>query len=111
MADSQNDHSIKMENNESQLSKYCYATTRVSAQAFMVYLIWIFIHWTSLQFYNQVCVPCSFWGLFIGAPAISQMPHCQTSLWIVYRSVEALGYMWLVFGSWLVAEFIIVSIK
>ena len=71
-----------------------------------IYLFWILLHWVSVQFYQYMCVPRTFWGFVFGTAVASQMPHCKTALWTVTHSSTVISNMWVILGSWLITVFI-----
>ncbi len=71
-----------------------------------IYIIWIIIHWFTLQLYQQYCAPFTLWGLLFGTAIASQMPHCRGAIWIIYQSSIAISQMWIILGSWIVTQLI-----
>lgn len=69
-----------------------------------IYILWIFIHWATVQFYQTMCVPCSIWGLIFGSTMAVQMPHCRGALWLINISHNANTNMWLIFGTWIITQ-------
>ena len=76
-----------------------------------IYLIWVTIHWTTVQLYTGWCVPATAWGLVFGASVGSQMPHCKGVLWLITNSSTAISNMWMLLGGWFITYFAKISIS
>ena len=79
------------------LSVTLWSTTKI-------YILWVFIHWATVQFYQTMCVPCTIWGLIFGSTMAVQMPHCRGALWLINISHNANTNMWLIFGTWIITQ-------
>lgn len=69
-------------------------------KAFLVYLLWIFLHYFAAHLYIHFCVPNTTIG-FLMSPIMIKTPHCQGLRWIVYNAAEVVNNMWVLIGSWI----------
>jgi len=68
-----------------------------------VYIIWIVIHYVSVQVYVKYCVPSSIWG-FIMSPLLVSSPHCKAMRWILHNGANTIDNMWNTIGVWFSAK-------
>jgi hypothetical protein len=64
-----------------------------------VYILWIVIHYISVQLYVQHCVPSSIWG-FITSPILVSSPHCKAMRWVLHTGANTIDNMWNTIGVW-----------
>jgi hypothetical protein len=64
-----------------------------------VYILWIIIHYISVQLYVKHCVPSSLWG-FITSPILVSSPHCKAMRWILHIGANTIDNMWTTIGVW-----------
>lgn len=64
-----------------------------------VYILWIIIHYISVQLYVKHCVPSSLWG-FITSPILVSSPHCKAMRWILHIGANTIDNMWNTIGVW-----------
>jgi hypothetical protein len=79
---------------------YIYNMFVFFIKSYGIYLIWIFLHYTSSHLYVYLCVPKTIIG-FIMSPFMTSSPHCQGIRWIVYNTANMINNMWLIFGTWI----------
>tara|TARA_X000000368_G_scaffold417217_1_gene412999 strand:+ start:2135 stop:2302 length:168 start_codon:yes stop_codon:yes gene_type:complete len=53
-----------------------------------------------------MCTPATMWGLLFGTAVATQMPHCRAALWTITHSSTIIANMWIVFGGWLISQFV-----
>lgn len=70
-----------------------------------VYILWIVIHYMSVQLYVKHCVPSSLWG-FITSPILVSSPHCKAMRWILHTGANTIDNMWNTIGVWFSAKLI-----
>ena len=68
-----------------------------------VYILWIVIHYISVQLYVKHCVPSSLWG-FITSPILVSSPHCKAMRWILHTGANTIDNMWNTIGVWFSAK-------
>ena len=68
-----------------------------------VYILWIVIHYISVQLYVKHCVPSSVWG-FITSPILVSSPHCKAMRWILHTGANTIDSMWNTIGVWFSAK-------
>ena len=68
-----------------------------------VYILWIVIHYISVQLYVKYCVPSSIWG-FITSPILVSSPHCKAMRWILHTGANTIDNMWNTIGVWFSAK-------
>ena len=68
-----------------------------------VYILWIVIHYISVQLYVQHCVPSSIWG-FITSPILVSSPHCKAMRWVLHTGANTIDNMWNTIGVWFSAK-------
>jgi len=81
-------------------SSFVLRTTLFSLKASGIYLLWIFLHYSSAHLYIKFCVPNTIIG-FIMSPFMIMTPHCQGLRWIVYNAANIINNMWIVIGAWI----------
>ena len=64
-----------------------------------IYILWIFIHYISVQLYVTHCVPSSLWG-FMSSPILVSSPHCKAARWIIHNGANTIDNMWNTIGVW-----------
>ena len=64
-----------------------------------VYILWIIIHYISVQLYVKHCVPSSILG-FITSPILVSSPHCKAMRWILHTGANTIDNMWNTIGVW-----------
>jgi hypothetical protein len=64
-----------------------------------VYILWIVIHYISVQLYVKYCVPSSIWG-FITSPIMVSSPHCKATRWVLHTGANTIDNMWNTIGVW-----------
>jgi len=64
-----------------------------------VYILWIVIHYISVQLYVKYCVPSSIWG-FITSPIVVSSPHCKAMRWVLHTGASTIDNMWNTVGVW-----------
>jgi len=75
-------------------------------KTFGIYLLWIIIHFISVQLYVYFCTPLTLYGFLI-SPFISCAPHCKALNWTIYNSSNIIEYMWVLVGSWICSKILI----
>ena len=66
-----------------------------------IYVLWVFIHYTSTHLYIHFCTPKTITG-FLMSPFMAAAPHCQALRWGIYNGGNSIVSMWLTMGVWLV---------
>jgi hypothetical protein len=64
-----------------------------------VYILWVIIHYVSVQLYVKYCVPSSIWG-FIISPLLISSPHCKAMRWVLHVGADKIDAMWNSIGVW-----------
>lgn len=77
----------------------------------IIYLLWIFLHWSSVQIYQNYCVPSTFWGMIFGATVKSQTPICSGILWLMNFTHKSITGMWVILGIWCSTRIINIASK
>jgi len=73
-----------------------------------IYFLWIFLHYTASHLYVKLCVPHTIIG-FVLSPFMTATPHCQGLRWIVYNGANMINNMWIVFGTWIAANILVIN--
>ena len=73
---------------------------------FWIYLLWILIHFISVQLYVYFCTPFTLYGFLI-SPFISCAPHCKALNCAIYNSSNIIEYMLVLIGSWICSKLFI----
>jgi hypothetical protein len=73
-----------------------------------VYLLWIFLHYFASHLYIYYCVPNTYIGFFM-SPFMTMAPHCQGLRWIVYNGADIIGNMWIILGTWVCTNILIIG--
>lgn len=68
-----------------------------------VYILWIVIHYISVQLYVKHCVPSTVWG-FITSPILVSSPHCKAMRWMLHTGGTTIDNMWNTIGVWFSAK-------
>lgn len=68
-----------------------------------VYILWIVIHYISVQLYVKHCVPSTVWG-FITSPILVSSPHCKAMRWMLHTGANTIDNMWNTIGVWFSAR-------
>jgi len=68
-----------------------------------VYILWIIIHYVSVQVYVKYCVPSSIWGFLI-SPLLVSSPHCKAMRWVLHNGANTIDNMWNTIGVWFSAK-------
>jgi hypothetical protein len=68
-----------------------------------VYILWIVIHYISVQLYVKHCVPSTVWG-FITSPILVSSPHCKAMRWMLHTGANTIDNMWNTIGVWFSAK-------
>ena len=68
-----------------------------------VYILWIVIHYISVQLYIKHCVPSTMWG-FITSPILVSSPHCKAMRWMLHTGATIIDNMWNTIGVWFSAK-------
>ena len=63
-------------------------------------MLWIFLHFFASYLYTKLCVPTTWFGLFM-SPFLTATPHCQGLRWIVYNAAHIINNMWILIGAWI----------
>lgn len=71
-----------------------------------IYLLWICLHYFASHLYIRLCVPNNWYG-FIISPFLTATPHCRGLRWIVYNGADIINNMWLVIGSWICSNILV----
>jgi len=64
-----------------------------------VYILWVIIHYISVQLYVKHCVPSSILG-FITSPILVSSPHCKAMRWMLHTGANTIDNMWNTIGVW-----------
>ena len=67
------------------------------------YLMWILLHWLTINAYSYYCSGSDFWSL-LTTPFMSMLPHCRAMIWAIEKSFIVMENMWLIFGTWLIGK-------
>jgi hypothetical protein len=73
-----------------------------------IYLLWIILHFFASHLYVKLCVPNTIIG-FLMSPFMTATPHCQSLRWIVYNAASTVNNMWLILGSWICSNILILN--
>lgn len=68
-----------------------------------VWLGWLILHCSASRLYVKHCSGEDIWTI-LWSPLTSQTPPCKGLLWSINASSEALKYMWIIGGGWLVTK-------
>jgi hypothetical protein len=85
---------------------FTYNTIIFIFKALGVYLLWIFLHYTSSHLYVKLCVPKTVFG-FIMSPFMTATPHCQCLRLIVYNAANIINNMWII--TWLCSTILLIN--
>ena len=73
-----------------------------------IYLVWIFLHYIASHLYVRLCVPSTIFG-FLLSPFMTATPHCQGLRWIVYNAANIINNMWVILGTWIMSNVLLVT--
>jgi hypothetical protein len=73
-----------------------------------IYIVWIILHYVASHLYIKFCVPSTPSG-FLLSPFMTAAPHCQGLRWIVYNGAGMINHMWIVLGTWVCANLLVVK--
>lgn len=83
------------------IDTFNYICPRPVIRLFVVYFIWISMHYFASHLYTQVCTHWSLTG-FAMSPILVPAPHCEGLRWVVYYGAVRIHSMWLLLGGYLV---------
>jgi hypothetical protein len=81
------------------VSKTCTFVFRSTS----IYILWILLHYTAAHLYANWCAPVGWIG-FISSPFLVASPQCKALRWIIYNGGNAIDFMWISLGVWLVSK-------
>jgi len=87
---------------------YTYKSLVFIINASGIYLIWVILHYSASHLYIQFCVPNTIIG-FLMSPFMTATPHCQALRWIVFNGANMINNMWVVLGTWICTNFLIIN--
>ena len=99
-------HNHNDNNNENNKLSFIKKIVLFCKNTFGIYLLWILIHFISVQLYVYFCTPFTLYGFLI-SPFISCAPHCKALNWAIYNSSNIIEYMWVLIGSWICSKLFI----
>jgi len=73
-----------------------------------IYILWIFLHYIASHLYVKLCVPNTVMG-FLLSPFMTATPYCQGLRWIIYNGANMINNMWIILGTWIAANFLIIN--
>jgi hypothetical protein len=69
-----------------------------SRRLIAVYVLWVFLHFLSAQFYPKYCAPMTGMG-FILSPLLTPTPHCTAMRWMIYQGGLNISQIWIILGA------------
>ena len=81
-----------------------YLFPRPVVRLFVLYFIWISMHYLASHLYTMVCTPWSVKG-FILSPLLIPAPHCEALRWVIYHGALRIHTMWILLGGYVINVF------
>ena len=87
---------------------FLYKIIKIVIRISGVYLLWILLHFFASYLYTKLCVPTTLLGLLM-SPFLTATPHCQGLRWVIYNGANIINNMWIVIGTWLCANIMVLN--
>jgi hypothetical protein len=73
---------------------------RTVVRIFVVYSLFILIHYLATHLYTYFCTPLSFSGIIM-SPFLVPSPHCEGLRWVIYHGAIKIKGMWILLGGYI----------
>lgn len=84
------------------IDTFNYILPKSVIRLFIVYFVWISMHYAATHMYVKFCTPWSVQG-FIMSPILVPAPHCEGLRWMIYYGAVRIHTMWILFGGYLIS--------